>query len=75
LHEEKILATIHGDDYARYRAHVPRWYGLMRPREAIEPGGEEGRGLVSVSTVLRRQGRNVGYMALCVILVWVAARI
>lgn len=71
-HEEKILASLHGDDYARYRALVPRWYGLMRPR-GLDGAAQESGGSVSLSAVLRRQGRNVAYMVLCVLLVWVAA--
>jgi protein-S-isoprenylcysteine O-methyltransferase Ste14 len=73
-HEEKTLVALFGDDYERYRAHVPRWYGLMRPR-ALTSRGQEGGGVVSLSTLLRRQGRNVGYMGTCVLLVWVAAHL
>src|SRR5690606_9174942 len=32
-HEEKILRAAHGDDYARYAALVPRWYGAPRRLE------------------------------------------
>ena len=58
-HEETVLAALHGDAYARYRAGTPRWYGLPRPKnQGSEENGREGEG-VSLNTLLRRQGRNV----------------
>ncbi len=88
-HEERILAALHGDAYERYRREVPRWYGMMRPQGTLTSGqsnpsgpsslsgsssrDEEGGGRVTLPTLLRRQGRNVGYLALCVLTLWVAA--
>jgi protein-S-isoprenylcysteine O-methyltransferase Ste14 len=73
-YEEQTLLALHGAAFERYRAHVPRWYGLMRPHGPTSRE-QESRGLVTWSTILRRQGRNVGYLVACVLLVWVAARV
>ena len=86
-HEEKILAVLHGDAYTRYRRDVPRWYGMMRPQgpqtsasgntERIAKSGENGEsgGEGTLPTLLRRQARNVGYLAVCVVVLWAAAHI
>src|SRR5690606_20808193 len=69
-HEEKILRAAHGDDYARYAALVPRWYGAPRRLEPVPETTGVMAGKTSWRTAWRRQGRNVGYMALCVIALW-----
>lgn len=75
-HEEAALRAAHGETFTRYAARTPRWYGLLRPgalredADTADFGGEKTSG----ATLLRRQGRNVTYMGLCVLLVWVAAR-
>lgn len=76
-HEEGILAHLHGEAYERYRRDVPRWYGMMRPQGLRSSGAREGDGMkgagVTVSTLLRRQGRNVGYLAVCTLALWAAS--
>ncbi len=74
-HEEKTLLALHGDAYERYRREVPRWYGLMRPHGARPSERQEGGGRGTLQALLRRQGRNVGYMAVCVLAVWTASRL
>lgn len=73
-HEEKILRAAHGDDYARYTALVPRWYGLMRPHGSMPDAVEDPTTKPSLKNALRRQGRNVVYMALCALALWYATR-
>lgn len=76
-HEEAALRAAHGEAFVRYAARTPRWYGLLRSGALYRDDTEEveGGGKTSGMTLLRRQGRNVVYMVLCVLLVWVAARL
>jgi len=74
-HEEKTLLALHGDAYERYRREVPRWYGLMRPHATRQSARAEEGGGVTLQALLRRQGRNVGYLAVCVLAIWVASRL
>lgn len=83
FHEEAVLRGLYGDAYERYRAHVPRWWGLLRPQafsqhETRPEEDESPREPATFSSAfrrsMRRQGRNLGYLALCVLVVWAAAR-
>jgi protein-S-isoprenylcysteine O-methyltransferase Ste14 len=71
FHEERSLRALHGAAYADYVANTPRWYGLPRPRSGSE---ESVAGGGSLATALTRQGRNVAYTLVCVLILWIAAR-
>jgi len=72
-HEERALRSHFGDAYARYCASVPRWWGLARPRSLNAATEAEERRPVRFSELMRRQGRNLAYLAASALAVWAAA--
>jgi protein-S-isoprenylcysteine O-methyltransferase Ste14 len=70
LWEERALHRAWPGEYSIYAQSVPRWFGYRRPEESSL---EQTRSAASGS-VRARQGRNLGYASLCVLIVWIASR-
>jgi protein-S-isoprenylcysteine O-methyltransferase Ste14 len=70
LWEEKYLRRAWPGQYALYAQSVPRWFGVRRPEEsAEEPSTSRETGTIRV-----RQGRNLAYASVCVLILWIASR-
>jgi len=72
-YEEHVLSTRVGAPYDAYRHAVPRWFGIHAKR-GDAPASTDGAVGVTMKTLCVRQGRNIGYTLLAVLLVWIAAR-
>ena len=66
--EEKHLRLSRPAEYAVYAAATPRWFSLRPPA-----GAENITGTRDWSSVRARQGRNLLYVVVCAVILWVAA--
>ena len=67
--EEKHLRALWTEDYDAYAAATPRWFSLRPP-----PGAQNITETRDWSPVWKRQGRNLVYTLVCILILWVASR-
>ena len=70
LWEEKHLRRLWPEAYPPYAAATPRWFSLRPPQ-----GAQNITDTKDWAPVLARQGRNLVYALVCVLVLWAASRV